>query len=291
MSSLPDLRELLAKGLNALSDDKTAKNSLILDHPRVGSVGCVADDGNVYGVCHRKAYMRTQGIEEQVDIPTRIMWSAGGEANEWFWERTLDAAGARMRRDVEVRIEIEGVPNPVLGHPDGVFADGDVATLGVELKGVFSFNTANTVLGGRPKNDNLIQAATYARALGIPFVLVYTSASYVTVPIWAKKDYPGQTTLRPFIKVFHLEWRGNELWYRDELSEEWVFTVVTWSGIENYYRAASTGHMGPRVNTNYVNGDPNKWGAHGDCKFCPYNAACTQYEVDGNYDNWIGSVK
>lgn len=291
-----DIRKLLEAGHAALAEEHAAKEEKVKGHPRVGSIGCVAD-GEVYGVCHRIAHARQLGIQRPIELSTDIMFSAGGLANEWHWQRILAASGFRgkvLSQD-EVNRAIEGVPLTVMGHPDLTMVEDESGErLGIELKGIFGASTAISVyLNNKPKNENLIQSAAYSYFLGIPYELWYTMAGWVSLAPWDKKTY-GVSNIKPFYRGFKLEWRNDVLFYKDETQPDWVKTNITPDGIEDYYRLVEEmkgGDLGPRVNANYVSGEANKWGEYSNCKFCDFTKICEKYEGDKDYEEWVKGVQ
>lgn len=291
-----DIRQLLSKGHAALAADHAKKEEAQKGHPRVGSIGIVADDGEVYGVCHRKAHARQIGIEIPHDFHTDIMFKAG-EGNETHWERILGKAGCDLMDGDEVAIKhkIDGVPLAVLGHPDVVLRDpAGNPFMGLELKGIFGYTTAVGVyLENTPKNENLIQSAGYAYMKGLPYALCYTSNSYVQLNFYDKKKYIGLKSIPPFYRIFYMQWRDKVLYYRDEFQAEWVKTNITPQAIEDYYRLLEEmkqqRDLGPRVNSNYVNGKEDKWGPNGACGLCELRSACDRYDGDKDYDQWVAT--
>jgi hypothetical protein len=290
-----NVRKLLEAGYEALAKAHAEKEKKVKGHPRVGSIGCVAN-GEVYGVCHRIAHARQLGLEVPPEQHTEIMWKAG-EAVEHTWQRLLEASGFKgtvLSQD-EVNHKIEGVPLAVLGHPDlKLLEDESGEQLGIELKGIFGSSTAVQVFFEcRPKNENLIQSAAYAYFLGIPYELWYTSSSWISLAPWDKKTY-GVSNIKPFHRGFKLEWRDDVLFYKDETQEEWVETCVSVEGILEYYRLVEemkTGDLGPRVNATYINGKPNKWGEQANCGLCEFKASCDQYDGDKDYQAWLDSIR
>jgi hypothetical protein len=278
-----DLRAILEAGHAAQAAAKAEVEKDKRGTLRVGSVGAVCTDNQIRGVCHRVALLRKLGVEEEAGLGTRIMWAAG-EVSEISMERVLTAAGHTV--DMQYPVTLEVTPEiKVSGHPD-VIVDGK---FGLELKGVFGYSTAALVyLDHKPKNENLIQAATYSMAAGLPWALVYTSPSYWSVPFYDKKKTELKS-LPPFYAVFYLEWRDQELWYRHEDETEWVKTLVTKQGIKDFYVLVSemdtAKELGPRVVDSYLNGDPSKW--NDPCKFCPWSSACDKYDMDKDFDTWL----
>lgn len=290
-----DIRKAQLAGHAALRHARAAKESDLAGHPRIGSVGCVADDGTVYGVCPRIALARQLGIETKPALKTQIMWKAG-EANEDTWNTVLDAGlpdGLTRNRDgISIAAYVDGVLLSVLGHPDVVYEDSrGVPVLGIELKGVFGRSTAVLVAQhGHPKNENLIQAAAYSHFMGkLDWALCYTSASYVSV---------NGKSIEPFYRTFYLEWTGpgrDRLCYRDEDADAPVETVIMGRGIEDYYRLVqemqTSKDLGPRPSSHYVDGTPNKYGRDAMCGLCEFRAACDRYDGSKDYGAWLDDIK
>lgn len=297
-----DIRKAQLAGHDALRARKGSSEARVSGHPRIGSVGCVAADGEVYGVCPRIALARQLGIEETPQLKTQIMWKAG-EANEDTWNRVLDRGIPTTLVRTEghyIKAPIEGVARELLGHPDVVYADATtkVPVCGLELKGIFGASSAISVaLDGRPKNENLIQAAAYSHFMGkLDWALCYTSANYVPVNHFDQKTY-GVKTIEPFYKTFYLEWCGpgrDQLSYRAEDADELTQTSITGKGIEDYYRLVQemqdSKDLGTRPSSHYVDGTKNKWGRESMCGLCVFKGACAKYDGDKNYDGWIDNA-
>lgn len=284
-----DIRKILLAGRQELRRQHDEKNEGNTNY-RIGSSGAICKDNQIRGVCLRIALLRQLKLEEQPSLGTQIMWAAG-ETNEMDWERVLTAAGVQfdMQRDIVWEIA-PGVT--VSGHPDVIIKDGD-QEYGVELKGIFSYNTAASVyLDKRPKCSNVIQAMAYSAATGLPWMLAYTSPSYWKVPFYDKKR-TDLKSLPPFYQLFTLEWRDDTVWYKHE-DGEWVETLVTRQGIEDYYKMLAemqqTKKLGPRPTAHYIDGTDEKWGGDA-CVFCPFASACTAYDGSRDYDAWLGMVK
>jgi hypothetical protein len=302
-----DIRAILVRGHLALAAQRKASEAEQAGHPRVGSSGCVTESGEIYGTCHRVALARLLGIDSQPDVETEeglatdLLWK-GGEANEWHWERILSLGlPGEVRVDesgeVSIRAEIDGAPADTLGHPDRVlFMRGGAALFGIELKGIFGGSTARTVYFDKtPKNENLVQAAAYFALSGLPgYALCYTSYCWIEMPYWAQKKY-GQKHIKPFYRVFYMEWRDDVLWYRDETETEWVRTVITKEGIKDYYRLLSemqtAKDLGPRVTGHYVSGEPHHFGEHAQCGLCQFKDACEAYDADKDYDGFLERIR
>jgi hypothetical protein len=291
------VRQLLEQGHANLAKQKAEKEEKLRGHLRVGTSGCVVGN-EIYGTCHRIALARSLGIEEKAKLHTRVMWYEG-EYNEVDWDGIITASTDSKtgkghypvdRNQTDIKATIEGVPLPVLGHPDMLLAKemGGEPILGLELKGVFGYSTAVLVsVEGKPKCDNLIQAAAYAHFLNLPYELWYTNSCY-----WPKMY--GKEGIEPFYKGFALDWREGILWYQPE-EKEWVETLITVQGIKDYYRFVAEmptrKELGPRVTSNYADGSPNKWGPQANCKFCAFSSSCDRYDTTQDYDKWIEDIK
>lgn len=287
-----DIRQLLITAHDTMSKEKVTNEAAKPPSYRIGSSGCVDSNGNIHGNCHRKTHARAIGKESPASFQSQIMFAAG-EANEDTWLSRLSKSGyqGKILRHADCLIHeyIPGVEWPLEGHPDIVLADEEgVPTLGIELKAVLGGSTAVSVeLAGKPKNDNLIQAAAYSMMLNIPYVLAYTCANYTPVNYYDQKTY-GVKTILPFYRLFYLRWDGDTLQYRDERKVDWVSTLITKEGIRDYYRLQdemrNNKDLGPRPAEINVDGSPVKWSS---CGLCEYREACDKYDEDKSYDNWV----
>lgn len=179
---------------------------------RGGSCGVMDEAGSVTGTCHRRAHLRSIGIEiEGLDKDKLVMFS-GGRANEVVIEELLAdylpedrSRGERMIKkeedipttwETENGTKVTGRPDVVLGYNrQGVFRP----EMMIEAKKISSLWTAKSVLfEGMPKTVHLIQAMHYAWALGeqynegvpVPSSLVYVNYDNFAVPDWAGKFFP-----------------------------------------------------------------------------------------------------
>lgn len=284
-----NLRKLLEAGHEAQGAAKAIKEKENAGKLRIGSVGAVCADGEIRGVCHRVALLRKLGIEEKAGLHTKIMWNSG-ELSEINIERLLTAAGLTPTTQDSVTLPVTEEVS-VSGHPD-MLVEVEGVKYGIELKAIFSYNTASLVyLDKKPKNENLIQAAAYSMAADRPWILLYTNPNYFSVPFYDKKK-TQEKSLKPFYAIFYLRWENDFLWYRHE-DEEWTETVVTKEGIREYYQLVSEMEvqedLGPRVVDSYVNGDKSKYGD--PCKFCFASAACNDWDNNKNFADWKENCK
>lgn len=289
-----NIRELLEQGQAAKDRLHAEKEKALLGQFRVGSAGCVSDDGEIYGTCHRIALARLMGHDKPVENSQKILFAAG-EANEDTWAGLLGLShkGALLRHsDCAVKHKFEGVDPFLLGHPDIVLGDEQgTPVLGLELKGIYGYTTAISVYyEDLPKNENLIQAATYSMALGIPYALCYTCPSWVKLQYYDTKKY-GDKNIKPFYRIYYMKWEEGRMFYRSELKTEWTRTVITESGIEDYYKLLAemqtTKNLGPRPTSNYVHGQEAKYGP---CGLCEFAQACDRYDGNQDFDSWVQSL-
>lgn len=287
-----DIKDLLLKGFDFRAKEHSENEKDKQGYYRAGSVGCVTEANAIIGVCHRKSLARSLGIEAPTPHYQRILFKAG-EFNEDVWKHLLGPVwSGRLLSHAECKIEYKINDDViVIGHPDIVLADDTgKPLLGLELKGIFGYTTAASVhYDNRPKNENLIQAAMYSMALNIPYALCYTSASWISTKYYHKKQY-GDDHILPFNKVYYLEWRDDRLYYRPEDQAAAIKTVITKSGIEDYYKLLhemkTTKQLGPRPTTIYADGTEARWGACGLCEFAPI---CDKHE--NNFDTWLKELK
>lgn len=274
-----DLRQVLVDGHAALSRRRQQGEAKGAGLHRVGNAGIRTEEGVVFGTCHRVSLARLLGLQPPPGMSQRIMFMAG-ERNEDSWEDVLKAAGLEVDRGVLIKSEFGG--RMLMGHPDIIIKRDGVPVLGLELKGIYGSSTLESVLKGTPKNENLIQAATYSTLLGIPFALCYT------LPSWTKV---GSRLVKPLYKLFYMEWREGVLCYRDEGKQEWRATAITASNIRRYYEYLDemqrTKDLGPRLTSSYIDGTQHKYGPDAGCTFCSYKSACARYDQTRDYDKWV----
>lgn len=151
----------------------------------VGGSGTVVEQPGtppeVIGNCHRRALLRSQGIEPVALPRERIMWAAG-RANELYWQQLLARANPDFLVLNEGDISFEWhteAGTRVIGHPDGFLArldpDSPIEVAAgthagakvrllksLELKRTSSMWKARDVgFGSKPSSDHLIQTAHY----------------------------------------------------------------------------------------------------------------------------------
>lgn len=276
-----DVLKLLEDGHTILAEERAESEKVKAGQLRVGSAGCVGGDNQIYGNCHRKSLARLLGSDEQKDLSTRIMFQAG-ETNEISWMEVLTKSWTgKIRCEEEIPVEFSIGETRITGRPDVVLCDGEGNPQYVlELKGVFGISTASSVSKGVPKSDNLVQAAAYMMLLKVPGALCYTSRSYVQV---------GATKLKPFYKIFYLQWTDGFLEYRADDQNDFTRTVITEQGIRDYYAMVlemkATSMLGPRPSELSATGDKLKYGP---CGLCYLAKNCDRNE--NSYTDWVNAL-
>ncbi len=207
------------------------KEKLKLGNLRVGNSGVMTKEGEVAGMCIRKAHLRQLGIEiESLSEDKYIMFELG-YANEDEITKQLEVT----LKENEIILREEQIPvewytqngTRVTGRPDIVLCDkadwivsaeekaelysndaqieegsiipGAIANrrLGLELKSVHSLWVARDVLfGGKPKLPHIIQAGHYMWKIGCKWKIVYKSYSQLGQGMagnkWIVKQFPAR---------------------------------------------------------------------------------------------------
>jgi hypothetical protein len=284
---------LFRQGTKKLDENRQAKENGKQGWFRVGTSGAVVE-GHVIGTCHRIGLLRFLGIQGEANEITRAIWDSG-EANEFVWERALEADGTyTVLRDKDIPIQFDVRGTPGSGSPDIVLAKDGIPVYGIELKIVESSQSAVGLwLDKKPKADNLIQAAHYAMRLNIPYSLVYTYNGISDFPYWAIKKYgiAPKTKLQPFKMEFGVEWRDDRLWYTTMDGKE-VKTSIDKQSIENYYEMILDMQAGQDLYLPYTSLEVDKSSMPFDkCKYCTFSEACTDYESHNDYNRWLDDSK
>ncbi len=251
---------IFAKGAAMFREEHAAAEVKKLYTLRGGSAGCLLPNGDIIGNNIYQTLGRFIGF--QISAESQQPYFDLGIANEYIWENNCNKAAAEFGYDavlceenIPVRLNIaEGFD--LTGRPDLVFCkeaaeddkdqvgvyqnpkDGKYykAAFGLELKGMGGIKSAaDKLVGERPDDKHLCQAALYMRLLGdITFSITYTGNISGPLDYFRKKDY-GQDSLAPGKNEFLIEWREDILWYRKPTGD-WVKTLITWEGILNYYK-------------------------------------------------------
>lgn len=286
--------------IKAHADAEVAKQGTL----RGGSSGCVDQNGEVYGTCHRLALARYKGHQAPIDPDgDSYHWFDAGYANEDAWMQKLTKSVAAMGPEYQLKAE-EDCPTKwetssgvaVTGRPDlMVWKDGS-PLLGIELKVVCTTNSAVSVFcEDKPKVTNLIQAAHYSMEHGCPFNLVYSYRSSGPVPFWANKFKDKLRKKRntyyidPFIKEFKIGFDSGRIYYIKDNGER-VDTPLTAEGIRNYYELIvdmdTNKDLHARVTNKDLSGKMLPWDP---CGFCPLKEACDDYEF--SFDAWMDKIE
>ena len=302
-----DIVSLVTKARTAMAKERPTS----LGQLRGGSIGAIIDN-QVYGVCHRKAYLRFHGIETPLPANIELMTSQG-EQQEEIWLNELRYAlthgakdlGLTIKDQTEFECTWDTMGTPGSGSPDITFWNkDDVPVLGLELKNLSKDSTAIAAhYETRPKVEHLIQSANYSLRMGdlyrngdpLPYQLVYSSRSIWTLP----KDNPNgkadkrrtavlrgghdinsyfgrPNSISPFHRVFSLKWEvDGTLSYFTAGYKSWKNTKLTRKSIEDYYMVVAEG-----IEKNNNLG-PRPTTKHLDgksnysaCGFCDYSSVC-----------------
>ncbi len=305
------------------SDKEVLKRGVL----RAGSSGIMDADGAIAGACHRVSLLRSKGIE--IDPPTEdkhIMFELG-YANEdeivKQLKRTLQPGESLL---VEEEIPVEWMTTNgtrVTGRPDIVMVENGKPVLGLELKSVHSVWVAREVLfGGKPKLNNLVQAAHYMWQLGeIPYKLFYKSYSQlgqgamgsdfvaklfpsegapgseyvdyteVSPAQAAKGKTPNVKHVKQFEVIYDIRFdKSGRLEFRNEKYQDgpWESTIVTRQDIHRYFEYVSQMEkkkdLGPVPSS--VDAVGNKLN-YQVCKYCKLKDVCSKPKP---YDQWMQEV-
>lgn len=323
-----NITERLRKARQLERDQHVANESSKLGVLRAGATGIKASNGDIAGACHRKAHLRSLGIDFDVPTEDKIIMFELGYANEDVIYADLVATalpGEVILREEEIPIEWQTRNGTrVTGRPDMVICKQEydlvgtmshtknLPILGMELKSVHSMWTIRDLLFEKgPKLENIAQAAHYMWKLDIPYKLIYKSYSNLgqSVSDWAAKLFPkqgepgseyieynekgGMKQIRQFEIVFDLQIdKSGRVQCKREQDTVWMNTIVTTQDIEAYYEFVSqieaTGNLGPRPLTVDSQGNKKNWRMC-DKKYCILSDTCDQYER--SYTSWLEQVK
>lgn len=289
------IKQLYYKGFEIKQKERAEESVKTAGTLRGGNSGCITDDGQVIGKCHRISLLRMLGYESSVEANTNLMFEAG-YANEDSWLANLKKAWSGIIKcEEEIPIVWTTENNvQVTGRPDTVLCDsaGESQYL-IEHKLICSpYSAYNKAAKGWADIGHLIQAAHYMWQLDVPGSLVYTSRVNYMVGYGGMKNnwqkHPeylndGQFQVVPFILEFELDFRGDVLYINSE-----VASPVTKSGIKKYYEQVAEmpkrKKLGPRPVTLLPDGSPHPKGKS-PCDYCPLADVCDSYE--GDYDRWM----
>lgn len=218
--------EMTEQGQIALSLEHAAKEVDKLHTLRIGSAGCITEDGEFIGANPYMVLARFMGYSTKKTLGTYNIFDTG-YANEYSWEANLKAANIPFLTEEEYPVNVAVGKYRLTGRPDLVLGDNSsgvfVATQGVELKAMCSSNTVRMFASEDPKTENLIQAATYSMHLGIPWTLAYSAGFNHFGTKAGKIEFP-------------LAWVDDTLYFQRPAGEV-VKTIITKQGINDYYAA------------------------------------------------------
>lgn len=319
--SYENITELLRRGREKQQTEHARKETEKLGTLRVGNSG-IRDpkSGDVAGSCHRKAYLRMQGIEIETPDDAKQMMFQMGYASEDITTSTLEGMlepGHTILREADIPIDWttrSGIR--VTGRPDVVICSGAKPLLGIELKSVHSVWSAKKYLFEQtPSLSNLCQAGHYMWKLGIPYRLIYKGYSQLGQGMsWAPRMasmFPAQGSpmseymdynergLPLQVKQFELGYsleideKSGRLRYRSDLpNSSWVDSLITTGDIQEFYEhvaeIGTSRDLGSRPLTLDASGNKESYTM---CKYCPIQAECDTYDGDRDFDKWLNSVR
>ena len=319
----PNVKKLYENGQKALSEEHDKLEKEKLGVLRAGNSGCIEYDEHgdpvVIGKCHRLTFLRLLGIKPKETPKSKehnqsLMFEVG-YGNEDSWEKNLDAAGVKYAREEECPI-LWKTDNGTLvsGRPDLIITDKEGKyELGLELKLTCSLWTCYEIaLSERPKLSHLIQASHYMWQHNVPFEVWYTNRVNYAVPVsdndkphWMSKlfkkhsespyvetnDSGAVKNILPFLKGYEIKFsKEGVVSYRPTGSKDWVESVVSTEGINNYFNYVSTMQerqtLGPRPLNLKADGSRESYSA---CAYCPLKSVCDKHE--DKFGRWLNEVK
>lgn len=271
---------------------------------RGGSTGALIN-GKIYGVCHRKAYLRYHGVNTPLEQEIELM-TKQGEKNEevWFDELlhglpedlyVMDQDQFDCKTEIEPGLEFSGSPDLVLFS-----RKTDQPVLGLELKNISSVSKVkSTHYELKPDSTHLIQAANYSLRMGdvfnlgqpLPYQLIYSSRSIwhvfamsekVKAPIVkAKYDvnfrFGRPMSIKPFHRAYHIGWtEDGRMQYWTAGYKKPVVTELTRESIDSYYKVVAQkieeqNNLGPIPTTKNLDGSTG----YSACTYCDFNVICS----------------
>lgn len=309
-----DVKKLLEAGRAKLDADHSAQERAKAGILRVGTSGIIIPVNGaeiIIGHCARKAMARTLGFQQPVEENRHLMFG-GGLANEDAVVADLTAglpAGFTLKREEEIGVSFKlSDGTEVSGRPDIVLCDAAGAPVsGIECKAVCSIWTAKAVGFERnPKTDHLIQAGIYAKLLGVPYTLVYSSRVDWVVPDWAARKgwFNGHDEITernargdvnkilPFEMYYDLIWNDDSLFWAESGADEWHPTAITWDSVLKFYETVAAGLSSKTLPARPAPidvSDTSKTTFDAcDAKYCQWAHLCDRHEAD--FSKWIKEV-
>jgi len=313
-----DTNQLFWEGLANRQEKHDEYEAGKVGNLRGGETGVLFPNGTVgHSKCARLIYARSAGIDLGIfseDDKTKELMFNAGRMNEDGWFDSLSRVWDRgaIKREEEIPVEwYTSNGRKVTGRPDMVLCDGDEPVQGLEFKGVFSVWTARDVLNDKPRVTALMQAAHYSMGLGsIPFDVHYTSrGNFHTIgtgkpenghwptdpkllPEGSYDDRGYLYGIKPFNRTWTLDWAGDQLLVNNKL------TVITQSGIKNFYEMLSKlddeGAVFPKETVHFDRhtGEQGEkaWAAD---KYCPLKGSgfcCVDKDSCSNVKEWRESL-
>lgn len=296
---------------------------------RAGNSGMMSNSGDIAGSCHRRAHLRSLGLEvEEPDDSKLVMFQMGTANEDVVYRDLIHTSGPD-----EVILREEEIPTTwmtsngtkVTGRPDMVVCRRDegatVPIWGIEIKSIASVWTTRDIIGTQqPKLEHLIQAGHYSWQIGVPFRLLYKQYGIQEIPFWKGQNGPGwgqklfpvqgapgsefidyeKGRVQPFEITYELSWANGTLRYRREYpsqsgeaagSEQWKRTLVDVESIRRYYEFTSRMAQDQELGPRPMTIDAvGKEKSWTGCSYCPLQGTCDNYE-DNGYSEWLEAVR
>lgn len=269
---------------------------------RGGSIGAIID-GTTHGVCHRKAYLRFNGIETPLDGPIDLM-VAQGEKNEDIFLEELRHKYKDTEFTVKDQTEFEclwELPGDIKGSgsPDICIWDKDKPVIGIENKNIGSISKVkSTHYELKPDPTHVIQAANYSLRMGdmycggepLPYRLIYSNRNmyhFFAMSEAVKKiilqrgwdinySFGRPMTIGCFHREYLLDWDiDGRLRYWTAGYKDWVVTHITRESIDLYYTVVAkkmdtNNTLGPKPAIKHIDGSKH----YSQCSYCDFKNIC-----------------
>jgi len=175
------LISLYQRGAKVMEEDHKKREKEKLNTLRIGSAGCILEDGTVLGTSPFQALARFCGYQFEPSNRAKMIFE-GGFMVEAMWEEKLTNAGLAYKCEEDIPMSDTTAGYPRTGRPDMVA--GNIRdevfepVFGNEFKSVASVKTAKQVFEDMiPKDEHFIQACGYMKYFKIPWLLLYMSTS------------------------------------------------------------------------------------------------------------------
>lgn len=267
---------------------------------RVGNVGYLEENGDIWGTCHRQTMVRNMGLQANNEFSLKAAFEAGF-ANEAYTKEVLPPSTEDYDEIIwEPEWEVSKQVGDILieGHPDLGFKKDGKMYRGGELKASCSPNSlADPYLTDKPKPSQMIQAALYSYMTDIPFIL--HCATYTEPAPWLLTQFE-----KPFMKHRMREYlitiENGDIVYENEWGDK-INSGKTIQGVLDYYLLCQELIEKKELYKRPIWAEKSKptrvplrktkakKKAAIPCDYCHLRTACDKYE--NNFDRWVEEVK